>query len=148
MSSDDALPYDFFSEKKKFFKNYGMGVAIFFFLTLSSGLALLFFGASIGIAYHNIDLAYNMCVISNDLKAMGCQNVGNLDYRDWKDQQTSSEVKHYYQGYLDSSDIIIRNSFLLCLTGIVFGVSACCLYFTSFNLLEKYKEKEMGKWTG
>lgn len=58
--------------------------------------------------FHTIDLAYNMCLISNDVNEFnyqqkeGCPRI-TMDYRDWSDRLSTHEVKSYFNGYIDAT---------------------------------------------
>jgi hypothetical protein len=83
-----------------------------FLLTLflvSCLFSAVHFGISFMNEIHTIDLSYNMCLISNDLKVYGCVHDGNINYREWSDQLTSGQQVRYFDGYINATDRLIVN---------------------------------------
>jgi hypothetical protein len=104
---------------------------------------LIFTSYSEGIYFHNIDMAYNMCLISNDLceisKEGNCSM--NTDYRNWNDRYSLNDTISYSDTYIESNDNMTLNFFQFGYYAFIFGFGICSLIFLSFHFLENWKKE-------
>lgn len=87
---------------------------------------------TLGVHKHNIDLSYNVALISNDFN-----NYFNgsyiIDYRKLKDKTASGEVLSYVEGYRHSIGEISYLSMHIMYASIVLGAALVCSYFIKWD---------------
>lgn len=134
--------------------NYMVSViALFIFgsVVVYSVCGLVGYGFRQGFLFHNVDLSYNMCLISNDLDTIeentNC-SIGT-NYRDWKDRfgLGENDTVSYSDSFVSSNEEMRVNFLLFGYYGFVFGIGLLGLLFISFAILSEHYEEVRKKWT-
>jgi hypothetical protein len=99
-----------------------------------------------GFFFHNIDLSYNMCLVSNDLKEI--EKSGNCtfetDYREFKDRYDLNETTSYTDSYINSFNAMRIDFIKFGYFGLLLGYSIFGLLSMSLTLLYEWS-KEVNK---
>jgi hypothetical protein len=90
-----------------------------------------------GIQWHNVDLSYNMLLISNDLDDLGWEY--DTDYREWEDKYGlgDNETMYYSDGYVAGATNLKNLLIIGTIGGCCFTWGLAGLFFTTMGLLEK-----------
>jgi hypothetical protein len=93
----------------------GIGIVLLSLLLITSLFSTVYFGLQFFNQIHTIDLAYNMCLLANDIKEFNYKwqkddcHYYQSDYRTWQDRLTSFEEVKYEDGYIIATDFMITN---------------------------------------
>jgi len=144
------MEYDYqkYMKKKKMnnldYFAYLITLLMFLGFIIYGSFGMIVFSYSEGIYFHNIDMAYNMCLISNDLceisKGGNCSM--NTNYRNWHDRYSLNETSSYSDLYIESNDNMRLNFFKFGYFGFLFGYGFCGLFFLSLKFLSELKKGE------
>lgn len=115
-------------------------------IILYTAIALLGFFSSCfiamnwGIQFHNIDLSYNMALISNDINNGNMCRNSPVDYRQWEDQYNLDQTISYTDAYMTSSSLL-RDLLIYGFASVfAFGIGIAGLFFISARLIDEKRE--------
>ena len=139
---------------KKLKKSYSVtivAIILYMFTTVISGWFALISVTDYMINFHNVDLSYNMALISNDLDKIkdktGCSIETN--YREWRDKYGIGENQtvKYLDSYTSGLDKMNISFLKFGLSMMSFGFGVVGSFFLSVGIFEEYKKVVNEKWT-
>jgi hypothetical protein len=88
-------------------------ICVFVYFVFYGSMNMLTNAFEYGLMFHNVDLAYNMCIITNYINDINedqdCDM--NTDYRTWKDRHDLNETVLYTDSYITSNKQYIQFSY-------------------------------------
>jgi hypothetical protein len=103
--------------------------------------AIFYLGMSYMVYFHNVDLSYNMALMSNDLNDFLIDNdiSTNIDYRNMEDRYSLNNTIRYSDAYIVSSEGMLFKLIQVIGASIFFGFTFCLNIIMYFEM--KYKKK-------
>lgn len=127
---------------------YILSGIVFGLVVIYSLVNLVYLSFSYAVMFHNVDLSYNMCLISNDLCQIDIENekettLNTTNYREWKDQPLTGDPIGYSDSYRSSSGEQMTIFFKFGFFCFTFSYGLISLVYMIFALSEEiYKIKE------
>lgn len=111
-------------------------------LMLMSITVLFYAGFFYMVNYHNLDLSYNMALMTNDINGYFHDNniSKNFDYRSFRDRYDIGKSLPYSNFYIFASDNMVTLLFLAIISSVCFGFSFAYNVLQYDNL--KFKRKK------
>lgn len=119
----------------------------FYICALIGGFFLFIYGLyNVVISYHNIDLSYNMALITNDLNNAGLRLINgsyvNLDYREFYDKTISGNIVNLSETYGPDWRHLKSGVKIMILASLSLGVSFVMVLMLSINIGKEYGQKK------
>lgn len=113
------------------------------FLMLISVAMLFYCGFFYMTNYHNLDLSYNMALMTNDINGYFYDsNISmNFDYRNFEDRYDIGHSLPYTHFYLFATDNLITLFFFAVISSVCFGFSFAYNVLLYERLRDKFKKK-------